>query len=184
MPGAIVERGERVSLRTLEPEDAGFVQRSLANPELRHPIGNPVRTREQVADLADGDDADRFLVCLDGDEAGPGAVDADAATRIGQVNLSDVSYKRPELGYWVAPEQQGEGYGREAVSLLVDYAFRQYDVPAVEAEAFDFNEASRGLLDSLGFREEGRKRAFMFVDGAHRDMVQYGLLRSEWQGLE
>ncbi len=49
------------------------------------------------------------------------------------------------------------------------------------AEAYDFNDASRGLLESLGFTEEGRRRKYMFVDGAHRDMVQYGLLREEWR---
>ena len=102
-------------------------------------------------------------------------------TRIGQVNVTDADYKRPELGYWLVPTVHGEGYGTESVSLAIDYAFRTYDAPAVGAEAYDFNDASRGLLESLGFTEEGRRRKYMFVDGAHRDMVQYGLLREEWR---
>jgi RimJ/RimL family protein N-acetyltransferase len=53
-------------------------------------------------------------------------------------------------------------------------------VPAVGASAFGFNGTSRGLLESLGFVEEGRRRKFMFVDGEYRDMVHYGLLRAEW----
>jgi RimJ/RimL family protein N-acetyltransferase len=36
------------------------------------------------------------------------------------------------------------------------------------------------LLDSLGFTEEGRIRRDMFVDGAYRDTVLYGLLREAW----
>lgn len=183
MPGAIVTSGERVTLRTVEAEDASFVQRALTNPELRYPVGNPVVTRGELEERQDGDDdADRFVVCLD--DGDPGAVDADDLTRIGQVNASDMSYRRPELGFWLAPEFHGEGYGAEAVSLLVDYVFRQYDVPAVEAQAYDFNDASRGLLESLGFAQEGRLRRFMFVDGAHRDMIQYGLLREEWRGRD
>lgn len=180
MPGPLVRRGEGVTLRTAEREDRSFLQRACANPRLRHPVGNPVLNREQLAESREGDDADRFVVCLD-DEAGPGAPDGDDEVRlVGGASVTDTSYKRPELGYWLVPEVHGDGYGREALSLLVDYAFRQYDAPAVGAVAYDFNDASRGLLESLGFAEEGRLRKFMFVDGEHRDLFQYGLLREEW----
>lgn len=81
----------------------------------------------------------------------------------------------------MVPEEHGNGYGKAAVSLVIDYAFRTYDAPAIGAGAFAFNDASRGLLESLGFAEEGRRRKFMFIDGKHRDIVQYGLLREEWR---
>jgi ribosomal-protein-alanine N-acetyltransferase len=179
MPGARVLEGERSTLRTVEQEDISFVQRTFANPDIRYPTGNPVRSQEQIA--VDDDGSDQFLVCLDGDGAGPESPAEDDVRRIGWVGASDMAYKRPEIGYWLVPEAHGEGYGKEAVSLLVDYVFREYDTPAIGAVAYDFNDASRGLLSSLGFVEEGRRRKFMFVDGAHRDMVEYGLLREEWE---
>ena len=181
MPGPVVARGERITLRTLEEADVPFRQRGCANPALRYPLGNPVRNREQFGDL-DDDEGDGFVVCLDGDGASAGHPDESAVTRLGMVAVEDAHYKRPELGYWLLPECHGEGYGSEAVSLAVDYVFRNYDVPAVEAQAFAFNDASVGLLESLGFAREGRLRKFMFVDGAHRDMLQFGLLREEWLG--
>lgn len=180
MPGARVASGVRVTLRTVEEEDVPFLQRAGANPEIRYPLGNPLMNREQY-DVSDEDGTDRFLVCLEAEDVGPGEPAEGSVERIGQVTLSDVDYKRPELGYWLVPSVHGEGYGTEAVALAVDYAFRQYDTPAVGAGAYDFNDASRGLLESLGFVEEGRRRKYMFVDGEHRDMVQYGLLRGEWQ---
>ena len=179
MPGARVASGERVTLRTVEREDVPFLQRGNT-PEIRHPMGSRPRSQAQIRDSIEGSSDDRFLVCLDGDEAGPGQVDGDDVRRIGFVSVEDADWKRPELAYWLVPEFRGEGYGSEAVSLAVDYAFGQYDTPAVGAGAFAFNDASRGLLESLGFTEEGRRRKFMFVDGNHRDMVQYGLLREEW----
>lgn len=100
--------------------------------------------------------------------------------RIGVVSVEDADWKRPELGYWLVPEVHGEGYGTEAVALVVEYVFRSYETPAIGAGAFDFNDASQGLLESLGFSEEGRRRKYMFIDGEHRDMLQYGLLREEW----
>ncbi|GAA0244682.1 GNAT family N-acetyltransferase [Haladaptatus pallidirubidus] len=179
MPGAYVQRGERITLRTVEEEDVRFVQRASTNPELRYPIGNRLMNRTQLEEHIEDGSSDRFLVCVEGDEASPGQPDDADVTRIGEVTVMDADWKRPELGYWLVPEMQGEGYGKEAVSMVIDYAFRQYDAPAIGAEAYDFNDASRGLLESLGFEEEGRRRKFMFVDGAHRDMVQYGLLRRE-----
>jgi len=183
MPGARIASGERVTLRSSESEDVTFLQRASANPEIRYPLGNPLRNSEQY-DLSEDDGKDHFLVCIDEEGAGPGAPAEGESRRIGSVTAEEMSYRRPELGYWLIPEVHGEGYGKEAVGLVVDYLFRSYDKPAVGAGAFDHNDASRGLLESLGFVEEGRRRKFMFIDGQHRDMVQYGLLREEWEQAE
>ncbi|WP_227377300.1 GNAT family N-acetyltransferase [Haladaptatus halobius] len=180
MPGARISSGERVTLRTVEREEIPFLQRAFANPEIRYPIGNPLQNREQI-DVPTGDGSgDQFLVCLDGDDAAPDRPDEDVR-RLGAVYVDDADWRRPELGYWLVPKIHGEGYGTEVVSLVVDYVFRVYDHPAVGAEAFDFNDASRGLLESLGFAEEGRIRKDRFIDGEYRDMIQYGLRRREWR---
>ncbi|MFC6953309.1 GNAT family protein [Halorubellus litoreus] len=183
MPGALVVAGDRVTLRTLEDEDRAFVQRSRANPEVRYPIGNPLTSRTAM-EAGDDDDGHDFLVCLDADDAGRGAADADDVERLGTVHVGEASYKRPNLGYWLAGEYHGEGYGRESVGLVVDWTFREYPTPAIGAEAFASNDASRALLESLGFEREGVRRDFMFVDGEHRDMVCYGLAREDWTGTE
>lgn len=184
MPGPRVRSGESTSLRTAEREDVPFLQRGWANPEIRRPIGSPVLDREHFEEHLDESDADRFLVCLDGDDAGPGRPDEGDVERIGAVTVEDADWKRPEVTYWLVPNARGEGYGREAVSLIVDYAFRTYDAPAVGAGVYASNDASRNLLESLGFVEEGRQRAYMYVDGEHRDRIQYGIRREEWRGGE
>ena len=184
MPGALVATGERVALRTLEEEDVAFVQRSRANPDIRYGLGNPLTSRTTMEASEDDDDGHEFLVCLDGEDAGRGGVDGDAVERLGTVHVGDVSYKRPNVAYWLAGEYHGEGYGREAVGLVVDWTFREYPTPAIGAEAFASNDASRALLESLGFEREGVRRDFMFVAGEHRDMVCYGLTRENWAGIE
>ncbi|GEM_PF-919864 len=82
----------------------------------------------------------------------------------------------------LAPEFHGEGYGTEAVALLVDYTFVTYDHPAAGAIAYEFNGASRGLLESLGFEEEGRIRRERFIDSEYVDTIHYGLLGENWRG--
>ena len=45
---------------------------------------------------------------------------------------------------------------------------------------FEFNDASRRLLESMGFTEEGVHRDTEFVDGEFQDTHWYGLLEDEW----
>jgi ribosomal-protein-alanine N-acetyltransferase len=190
MPGPVVAGDDEVTLRTFESADTEFVQRACTNPEIRYPLGVEVQNREQLREWTTSGSRDHFLVCLDGEEAGPEAPDvveddrtpADGVRRIGGVTVEEETNRRPELAYWLVPEVHGEGYGRHAVSLTVDYVFRAYDTPSVAAGAFAFNDASCGLLESLGFAEEGRHRKAAFVDGEYVDSVEYGLLREEWDG--
>lgn len=179
MPGARIASGDRVVLRTLESEDRPFVQRSYANPDLRYPLGSPVKTEAQLEDWIDDEDSDNLLVCLDGPDAGPGQP-GDDTDPIGLVTVSGMSWRRPELVYWIVPEAQRDGYGAEAVSLAIDYTFRAYDHPAIGAGAYAHNDASRGLLESLGFEEEGRHQKYRFVDGEYIDTVLYVLFREDW----
>jgi RimJ/RimL family protein N-acetyltransferase len=182
MPGPLVERGDRVTLRTVEREDVPFLQRAFADPALRYPLGNPTHVnQEQVEERFEDDSHQRFLACIDGADATPGQPDEDETTPIGVLTVVDLDWSRTDLAYWLVPEHQGEGYGAEAVSLVVDNVFRTIDTPSLGATAFDFNDASRGLLESLGFTEEGRERKARYVDGEYRDAVRYGILREEWR---
>lgn len=180
MPGALVTRGERLSLRTLETEDVSFLQRGFANPEIRYPMGSPLKSRTRLEERLEEAEDPPLLVCLEDDGADPGRPDEDAFERIGVVSVSDADWRRPDLGYWLVPEVHGEGLGSEAVSLLVDHVFRTYDHPAVGAVAYEWNDASRGLLESLGFEEEGRVHRDRFVDGEYVDTIQYVLFREAW----
>ncbi|MEZ3144091.1 GNAT family N-acetyltransferase [Halobaculum sp. MBLA0143] len=181
MPGSRLTHDPEtgVGLRTVEPTDAQFLQQCNARPALRYPLGSRVRAAHEVeTEVEDGERSDRYVVCL-GDDGDP-PPEPDAVTRVGAVSVSDADWRRPELGYWLVPEHHGRGYGKAAVGLLVDHVFRTVDHPAVGAVAYGFNDASRGLLESLGFEEEGRTRRDRFVDGEYVDTVHYGLLREDW----
>jgi ribosomal-protein-alanine N-acetyltransferase len=183
MPGTRIEQGEQVTLRTVEREDGEFLQRAHADPEIRYPLGTVThKNRNQMdahfEEFIEDEGNVSFLVCLD--DSGPGHPEADETEAIGVVSVTHVDWDRPNLAYWLVPEHHGEGYGKEAISLVVEYVFRTFDVHGIGAHAFDYNAASRGLLESLGFVEEGRGREARFIDGEYRDTVQYGLLRREW----
>lgn len=171
-----------MTLRTLEEDDFDLWQRGAANPDLRHLTGNSkARNRDDLEDAFEDDDVTLFVVCVN-DSAESGPADEDALDRVGIAVVKQWG-RSPYIGTWLVPEAQGEGYGRETGALLVDYVFRSYSRPTVKANAFDFNEASRGLLEDLGFEQEGRLRKAGFIDGAYRDKIVYGMLREEWEEI-
>ena len=80
-----------------------------------------------------------------------------------------------ERAYW------GKGYGSEALTLLLQYAFRELNFHRVQLTVVDYNKRAIAVYEKLGFKHEGVFREFGQRDGERYDMHLYGLLRSEWQ---
>lgn len=80
------------------------------------------------------------------------------------------------LGYWIGEPHARHGYMREALEALVHHSFRHLGLSRLEAACLEENIPSRGLLESCGFRFEGRARAYLQINGAWRDHVLYARL--------
>lgn len=175
MPGPVFQSGERVSLHTVEEEDLDAFARARSDPDLRVPLcidtpENRESLEEFHEETVSGGDGYWFVAAVDGETVG--------AVMFPELYESDGV---ADLAYWVLPEHQNEGYGSEAVSLLLDYGFDDLRLHRVRADCLASNDASRGLLESLGFTQEGRFREASFQDGTHVDVLRYGLLASEWR---
>lgn len=89
-----------------------------------------------------------------------------------------------EIGFLIAPEARGRGFGREAVELLLDHVFEDLGARKAMAQTGDFDRASLRLLEALGFRVDGRLRAHhMLGEEAHDDLL-LSLLRPEHRAGE
>ena len=53
---------------------------------------------------------------------------------LGHVMLHTLAWrhKRAEIGYWLVPSARGQGVGRRAVSLMVDWAFETLELDRIE----------------------------------------------------
>lgn len=173
MPGAVFLEGDRVDLRTVEVEDADVLQRAYNEPAFRGGFlidtpSNRDATEEWIERATEADDSVYLIVCVDGEV-------------VGCVSLRDIRQDHAMLAYWSLPEHRGNGYVVEAATVLLEHAFDAMGLHRVFAWAVATNEASKAVLDRLGFTHEGTYREHVYVDGDYRDTEHFGLLADEWR---
>lgn len=74
----------------------------------------------------------------------------------------------------------GRGYGREAGELIVGHGFSALNLHRVGCGTFEDNHGMQALARALGMVEEGRRRHAAFKRGRYLDIIEYGVLRHEW----
>ena len=96
----------------------------------------------------------------------------DAQTFIGQVTVSGIvggAARLCHIGYWIDAAFAGRGYMPRAVALATNYVLTELDLHRVEIAIRPENEPSLRVVTKLGFDFEGRRPAFLHIDGAWRD---------------
>lgn len=86
------------------------------------------------------------------------------------------------LGYWTGEPFARQGYMREAITAMVHHAFTRLDLSRIEAACLPENAASRGLLETSGFKYEGVAQSYLQIAGRWRTHVLYAALRSDRRG--
>lgn len=84
-------------------------------------------------------------------------------------------------GYWIRTGETGKGLASEFLNALVRYAFGALGANRVAISHADGNEASRRVIDKVGFVQEGSTRKFYVLNGALADSHHYA--RFDCDGL-
>jgi ribosomal-protein-alanine N-acetyltransferase len=106
-------------------------------------------------------------------------------TLLGAITLDNIRRGPSQsgtLGYWTGQPFARQGYMREAITSLVHHAFTRLDLSRIEAACLPENAASRGLLETSGFKYEGVAQSYLQIDGRWRTHVLYAALRSDRRG--
>jgi [ribosomal protein S5]-alanine N-acetyltransferase len=82
-----------------------------------------------------------------------GISDIDSHRIIGTCTLLSVAapHERAEIGFAIARDCWGRGLAREAVTILIDFAFDRLRLHRLEADVDPRNDRSLRLLERLGF---------------------------------
>lgn len=85
-------------------------------------------------------------------------------------------------GYWIGQPFARQGYMREAVAAVVNYAFTVLDLSRIDAGCLPENAPSRRLLEGCGYKYEGVAQAYLQIAGRWRNHVLYANLRHDRRG--
>lgn len=104
---------------------------------------------------------------------------------IGELKMKNFRWfnRKAELSIIILPEEQGKGYGTDALETIIKHAFKDMNLHRLEGEVIEYNEASKKMLESLGFKNEGRLREAKYSKGKYWDILRYGLLENEFGKL-
>jgi RimJ/RimL family protein N-acetyltransferase len=178
-------KGNKVTLRALERSDLPRLLQFNNDVDVELSGGGDPPMPQSLARLeADFDEQAR----RGGRDGSVFAIEADGKF-IGQCglrseNLVAETAQVYELGIAIGDKDYwGKGYGRDAVRLLLDHAFRHRNAHKVWLRVNAPNERAIRSYRACGFVEEGRLRQHVWGDGRHLDLVMMGILREEWERL-
>ena len=79
------------------------------------------------------------------------------------------------------PKDRGQGYGSEALGLLLRFAFDELNLYRLTAIIPEYNAVALHVFSKAGFIEEVRRRQSVNRDGRRWDLIHLGILQEEWQ---
>jgi [ribosomal protein S5]-alanine N-acetyltransferase len=176
--GDIMLEGSKTILRSLEPDDIPIYHRWYNDQEVNlwssaaWPI-NTMLSEEEVEErfFVTQRESKRFTILNKNQEP------------IGTTGFREVNIPaRSGVLFIVIGEKEywGQGYGTDALKLLLDYLFLQWNFHRVSLDTWDGNHRALRAYEKLGFQIEGRLREARFVMGKYHDAILLGLLRDEY----
>ena len=174
-PGDFLE-GERIYLRRVRPEDVNETYCKWMNdPEVNKYLesrfsSHSLETLKEYVRSKLGDEKNAFfaIILKKGDR------------HIGNIKIGpiDTVHRLADIGILIGEKDcWGEGYGSEAIRLIVEYAFDKLNLHKVTAGCYAPNEGSIKAFKKAGFSQEGVRKSHCYCDGKYVDDILLGLVR-------
>jgi RimJ/RimL family protein N-acetyltransferase len=179
--------GELARLRPVEARDADRLWESLQDAEGMRLTGTTRQfTRAEIDEWTRtvSDRPGRYDWAITPAAVRDGRTVSDEM--IGEIVLNelDEGARSGNLRLSLLPNYRGRGYGRDAISQVLAYAFDADDGPhlhRVSLDVLSINPRARMLYESLGFVEEGRLRD-VYLDGENYcDATMMSILEDEYR---
>ena len=179
LPGFPVLAGQRVRLRAPCEQDIDAVFALFSSADvMRYWSSAPMRVRMQaqgkIAEMLEGFERRESLDWLVARRRDDAVIGSCTLYRF------DACRGSAEIGYALDPQWWGRGLAGEAVTLVLDWAFRSLGLDRIEADIDPRNHASRRLLAASGFQPDATVRERPQRDGGIVASEIHALSRHDW----
>lgn len=178
-------RGQRIRLRAVEQWDLDEVLTSPDEPDTE------IDRYEDAIDFPRSREAERDSLQSLARQVGENdflffVIEDLQGQRVGYINSFDCVRRNGTFKYAIIVKRPfwRRGYGREAVTILLRYFFRELRYQKCTALVYSFNERSVRFHEALGFKFEGRLRNMLYTNGEYYDEIYFGVTAAEWQEID
>lgn len=102
---------------------------------------------------------------------------------IGSAGLEKIDYinRVATLGIMIGEQENREkGYGTETINLLLDFGFNYLNLNNINLYVMEFNPRAIACYKKCGFKEMGRRRKTVFLNGKYYDKLYMDILKEEF----
>jgi diamine N-acetyltransferase len=176
--------GKRVRLRAVEREDIPKFVDWLNDPEVKQGL-------MMLVPLSNAQEQNWFEDMLKHPlEEHPLGIEIQTPlgwNMIGNITLMHIDWKdrNAEVGIVIGDKRYwNQGFGRDAMVLILRYAFNQLGLHRVYLRVFETNPRAVHSYEKAGFIHEGHMRQAHFQDGKFVDILLMSAISGEWQDLD
>jgi RimJ/RimL family protein N-acetyltransferase len=172
-------KGDAVYLSPMNPDDAAVYAKWLNDGRVADTLGVAYELLSDAKEKKFLEDADA------GGDYHFAVVRSEDDVLLGNASLFNINrnYRSMETGLFIGDaENWGKGYGKEALRLILGFAFSTINAHRVFLRAHSDNERALKCYESVGFKECGRARDGVFKCGGYFDMVYMDILETEFGG--
>ena len=168
--------GTQIALHPFRPNDAAAIARSCQDPDIARFTMMPDSMSEAQARQWIEHGLERWprglarfaLTVPPSDEC------------IGQIGIQfDFAMRRAEAFYWLDRGARGRGIAVEALNLVTEWAFRDFDIVRAQLATHLDNERSQRVAERCGYSREGVLRAWEPVKNEQPDVVMWSRLAND-----
>ena len=133
-------------------------------------------TAEQLKDYVKGiDNKSKVVMAI---------CDNRSQKHIGNISLQNIDWvtRSAEFAILLGDKKfWGQGIGEEAGKLIIQHGFEKLNLSRIHCGTSSENIGMQKLALKLGMKPEGRRRQAMYKNGKYADILEYGILKSEYE---
>ncbi len=103
-------------------------------------------------------------------------------TLLGYIQLTEIHsvFRSAAVGITIGdPANRGKGYGHEALTLCIDFSWKELNLQRLSLMFVGKNEPAMRAYKKAGFEQEGVLKRAIFANGVYMDATIMGLLQSD-----